>query len=99
MVGGALATMTLRFPSAMKRTAAAPKRRAISRSKVVGEPPRCRCPRTRERVSLPVRLMEFPGHPFADPAQEDLLAALFARALGDHFAALGLAPSATTTIP
>ena len=46
--------MTPVFPDASALTAAAPKRREISRSNVVGEPPRSRCPSTTTRVSRPV---------------------------------------------
>lgn len=54
IVGGCRATIMPKRRSATKRTAAAPKRRPRSRSKVVGLPPRCRWPSTSERVSLPV---------------------------------------------
>src|SRR5258705_1537018 len=52
--GGCNATIIPNCRSATRRTAAAPKRSASIRSNVVGPPPRCRWPSTRERVSFPV---------------------------------------------
>ncbi len=61
--------MTPVFPAASARTAAAPKRSEMSRSNVVGEPPRRRWPSTTCRVSWPVGLADLRRHPLPDPAE------------------------------
>ncbi len=84
-------------PLATARAASAPKRRASSRSNVVGLPPRCRCPSVMQRVSFPVRSVIHPATRFPMPPRRSTVptpAAAFTAISPE----MGAAPSATTTM-
>ena len=94
---GANATMRLNSPLSNSSTALPPNRVASTRSKLVGDPPRCRWPSTTVRDSLPVSsssaaAMLWPAPPRRSARPRP------AAWMSDVLPPSGLAPSATTMI-
>src|SRR5262252_1807356 len=97
MSGGSKATIVPNCPRLMSPTALPPNLVARTRSKLVGAPPRCRCPSTTDRVSLFVSLASarqtcapMPPRRSAKPSR--------AASISDSDPPFGYAPSATTTM-